>query len=70
MPGIGLRCHELRIRDQDETWRVIYHEAPEAIVVLDVFAKKTARTPRSIIAQCKRRLSEFQRIVSSGGTKS
>lgn len=69
MPGIGRRCHELRIVDQDETWRVFYHESQEAIVVLDVFAKKTARTPRSIIDQCRRRLSEFQRIVKKRGNE-
>jgi phage-related protein len=63
MPGIGRRCHELRIRDQGESWRVLRHESSDAIVVLDVFAKKTAPTPRSIIDQCKRRLSEFRRIV-------
>ena len=24
MPSIGLRCHELRIREADVTWRIIY----------------------------------------------
>jgi len=24
MPSIGKRCHELRIVDQDATWRVVY----------------------------------------------
>ena len=41
MPAIGSRCHELRIRDQDQNWRVIYRIDPDAIVIVDVFAKKT-----------------------------
>lgn len=41
MPMIGKACHELRIRDQDKTWRMFYHIADDAIVVLDVFSKKS-----------------------------
>ena len=42
MPSIGSRCHELRINDEDKTWRIIYRI--NAIVVVDVFAKKTNKT--------------------------
>ncbi len=24
MPSIGSRCHELRVNDRNETWRIIY----------------------------------------------
>jgi phage-related protein len=24
MPSIGTHCHELRIRDQDKNWRIVY----------------------------------------------
>ncbi len=24
MPSIGARCHELRVRDRNKTWRLIY----------------------------------------------
>ncbi len=37
MPCIGLRCHELRVSDGNRTWRVVYHIAVDAIVLLDVF---------------------------------
>ena len=41
MPAIGRQCHELRIIDHDQTWRIVYHVARDAIVILDVFSKKT-----------------------------
>lgn len=37
MPGIGRRCHELRINDETVTWRVVYRIDPDAIVILEVF---------------------------------
>ena len=41
----------------------MYHIAPDAIVILDVFPKKTAATPNSVIAECRKRLAEFQRVI-------
>jgi phage-related protein len=32
MPSIGSRCHELRIDDQDKTWRILYRIDNDAIV--------------------------------------
>jgi phage-related protein len=46
MPAIGRRCHELRIVDADLTWRIVHSLEPEAVVILDVFAKKTRTTPK------------------------
>jgi len=56
MPSIGARCHELRINDEDATWRIIYRLDADAIVILEVFRKKSAATPRQVIVECKRRL--------------
>ena len=63
MPAIGPGCHELRILDGALNWRIMHHIAPDAIVILDVFPKKTAATPKSVIADCRKRLAEFQRVV-------
>ena len=46
MPNIGPRCHELRINDEKKRWRIVYRIDDDAIVVLDVFEKKTQKTPR------------------------
>jgi len=59
MPGIGKRCHELRVRDANSNWRIVYRIDGDAIVLLDVFSKKTGKTPASVIKTCKRRISEY-----------
>ena len=59
MPGIAPRCHELRINDGDTTWRLIYRIDPDAIVITEVFAKKTEKTPKDVIQACKKRLKEY-----------
>jgi phage-related protein len=56
MPSIGPRCHELRIDDQKKTWRVVHRIDNDAIVILEVFEKKTQETPREVIENCKRRI--------------
>lgn len=59
MPSIGPRCHELRIDDAAATWRIVYRADPDAVVIAEVFNKKTQRTPRSVIDNCQRRLKEY-----------
>ena len=66
MPAIGLRCHELRINDEAGTFHVIYRADTDAVVILDMFLKKTPQTPQSVIAACKRRLREYDRIDEAG----
>jgi len=61
MPGVGASCHELRIRDQAQNWRIIYRIDVDAIVILEVFSKKSQTTPKSIIEICKQRLSKYDR---------
>lgn len=59
MPTIGPRCHELRINDEGGTWRIVYRIDPDAVVILEVFSKKTAQTPKPVIDNCKRRLKDY-----------
>jgi len=59
MPAIGERCHELRVVDIDTTWRIVYRIDSDAIVILDVFSKKTRSMPQSVIERSKRRLREY-----------
>ena len=59
MPSIGPRCHELRISDENKAWRIAYRIDDDAIVVVDVFEKKTQKTPRQVIANCQRRLRVY-----------
>ncbi|MCC5611051.1 type II toxin-antitoxin system RelE/ParE family toxin [Nostoc sp. CHAB 5834] len=62
MPSIGDNCHELRIRDKDKTWRIIYLIDVDAILILDIFPKKTGKTPLQAIERCKKRLKSYQEI--------
>jgi phage-related protein len=66
MPVIGKRCHELRINDRDQTWRIIYRTDPDAVIILDVFAKKTQKTPAQVMRSCRRRLREYDRACEAG----
>lgn len=59
MPRVGMRCNELRVIDEHDTWRLIYRLDSDAIVVLEVFAKKTSATPSPVIAACRKRLQEY-----------
>jgi len=54
MQNIGSNCHELRINDGKSTWRIIYRIDDDAIIILEVFKKKTQQTPKKIIDIAKR----------------
>jgi phage-related protein len=62
MPSIGRRCHELRVRDKEQNWRIVYRIDPDAIVIVEVFEKKTGATPKKIIDICKARLRAYERV--------
>jgi phage-related protein len=59
MPAIGSRCHELRIIDANKIWRIIYSIDSDAVVIADVFEKKTQKTPKRVIDACKCRLRDY-----------
>jgi len=59
MQTVGVRCHELRINDKNATWRVIYRIDDDAIVILEVFSKKTNQTPQNVIDACQRRIKDY-----------
>jgi len=59
MPSIGGSCHELRIQDKDKIWRVIYRVDETAVVIAEIFQKKTQQTPNAVIQLCKKRLRDY-----------
>ena len=59
MPQIGARCHELRVVDEGVTWRIVYRTDSDAVVIADVFAKKTPQTPKAVLNAARRRLREY-----------
>jgi len=63
MPSIGARCHELRINDAQATWRIVYRIDPDAVVICEVFSKKTSTTPAAVVRACQRRLRGYDEAV-------
>jgi phage-related protein len=63
MPMIGSNCHELRIDDGAVTWRILYHADSDAIVILEIFSKKTRTTPKQVMEIAKKRLRAYQRLI-------
>jgi len=59
MPSIGTHCHELRVGDSSGNWRIVYRVDEDAIVILEVFKKKTSQTPTVVIETCQARLKEY-----------
>jgi phage-related protein len=62
MPSIGRRCHEMRVRDDDQNWRIMVRIDSDAIVIVEVFAKKSGATPKKFIDTCKARLKSYDEI--------
>jgi len=63
MPSIGPRCHELRIPDENLTWRIVYRIDGDAIVIAHVFEKKSRATPKRVIETSRRRLRRYDEII-------
>jgi phage-related protein len=63
LPIVGPRCGALRIRDGEHNWRIMYRVDPDAVLVLEVYAKKTRKIPQEVIDRCKRRLKHYDDTV-------
>ena len=59
LPIVGPRCGALRIRDGGHNWRIMYRVDPDAVLVLEVYAKKTRKVPRQVIDRCRKRLKDY-----------
>ena len=56
LPSIGNGVNELRLTDLNTEWRIIYRIDPDALIAVDVFLKKTQKTPQRVIVLCIKRL--------------
>jgi len=63
MPSIGTCCHELRVRDAEKNWRIIYRIDEDAILILEIFDKTTRTTPTNVIEICQKRLTKYDKDV-------
>ena len=67
MPMIGLQCHELRIADGGQNFRIVYRLEADAVLILEVFSKKTRATPMDVIDVCRRRITRYEQ--ATGGRR-
>jgi phage-related protein len=63
MPSIGSHCHELRIVDKDDAWRIIHRIDSDAIVIAEVFSKKSQKTPPIVLVPCRERLARYDALA-------
>ena len=66
LPSVGKRCHELRVRDENINWRVVYRIDATRIVIASVFAKQSKTQQQLEFTKCKARLKAYDARVASG----
>ena len=59
LSNVGPRCGALRIRDGQQNWRIMYRIDADAVLVLDVYPKKTRKIPDEVIRRCGDRLKRY-----------
>ena len=65
MNSIGPGVREIRIRDHEGAYRIIYvANFAETVYVLHAFQKKTDDTPQRDLQLARRRLSELQQDLA------
>jgi phage-related protein len=69
LPTVGPRCGALRIRDDKHSWRIMYRLDADAVLIVEVYAKKTAKIPDAVIARCKKRLKDYDDAVRTAQAK-
>lgn len=69
LPDIAPRCGALRVRDAEHNWRIMYRIDSDAILVLEVYPKKTQKMPDKVIRRCKQRLKQYEVVVKSAKKK-
>jgi phage-related protein len=69
LPNVGPRCGALRVRDAEHNWRIMYRVDPDAILILEVYSKKTRKIPDEVIKRCKDRLKRYDDAVKAAKKK-
>ncbi len=65
IPDLCSRCHELRIKDKNTWYRIIYRIDSDAIVILHVFEKKSNKIAKSLLDTCKKRMKQYDKDSKS-----
>ena len=65
LPVIGPRCGALRIRDAGSNWRIVYRVDADAVLVVEVYAKKTRQIPATVVKRCRQRLARYDELAET-----
>ncbi|MGA2065487.1 MAG: type II toxin-antitoxin system RelE/ParE family toxin [Thermoguttaceae bacterium] len=65
LPDVGPHCGALRVRDAGHNWRIIYRIDTDAVLILEVYPKKTRKIPDDVIERCKNRLKQYDTVAKA-----
>ena len=65
LSDVGPRCGALRVREAEHNWRIVYRIDADAVLVLEVYAKKTRTIPDDVLDRCKRRLKHYDAAANA-----
>lgn len=69
LADVGPRCGALRVRDAEHNWRIMYRIDSDAVLVVEVYPKKTRKIPDEVIERCKQRLKHYDAAVKAAKKK-
>ncbi len=67
---VGPRCGALRIRDGTHHWRIIYRLDSDAVLIVEVYSKKTRAVPQEVIDRCRKRLKDYDKAAKEASERS
>lgn len=62
---VGLRCGALRVRDAQHNWRIMYRVDTDAVLILEVYPKKTRKIHDEVMERCRQRLRQYDAAVKA-----
>jgi phage-related protein len=69
LPIIGPRCGALRVRDADNNWRIVYRIDSDAVLILNIYPKKTRKMPAAVVARCQERIKRYDETLRAAKNK-
>ena len=66
LPVVGERCHELRVRDETQNWRIIYRIDLKVIIVAVIFAKQGIPQQQRFFKVARQRFAKYDDAVIKG----
>lgn len=65
LPDVGPRCGALRVRDAEQNWRIMFRIDTDAVLILEIYSKKTRKIPDDVLERCKHRLKQYDAAVKA-----